>query len=85
MSFFVNFKSAFLLTSLHRMLQRLIPDRHHARSAVVTLTGAKSKDVHELAPSWGAHACIAKEPCVLHHIVQVAIVCAWKTRLEASA
>jgi DNA-binding NarL/FixJ family response regulator len=71
-----------------QMLHHIIPDRHHAPLAVVALTGAKSTAVHDLALSCGAHACIVKdlfEPCDLHLIVQDALVCARKARLEASA
>ena len=69
-------------------LRRMIPDCLHAPLGVVALTQEKVKDVHEMVLYNGAHACIAKhlfEPCDLHRIVQDAISCAWKSRLDASA
>ena len=69
-------------------LRRMIPDCLRAPLAVVVLTQAKAKDVHDLVLYNGAHACIAKhlfEPCDLHRIVQDAISDAWKIRLLATA
>jgi CheY-like chemotaxis protein len=69
-------------------LQRMITDCLHAPLAVVALTDARGKDVHDLALYHGAQACIAKhvfEPGQLHRLVQDAISCAWKSRLDASA
>ena len=53
--------------------------------AVVALTEAKGKDVHDLALDSGAHAYIAEhrfEPSHLHRVVQDDISCAWKSRLH---
>ncbi|HKT34443.1 MAG TPA: response regulator [Nitrospira sp.] len=69
-------------------LRRMIPDCLHTPLAVVALTEAKTKDVHELALYHGAHTCISKnlfEPCDLHRHVQDAISTAWKSRLDANA
>jgi DNA-binding NarL/FixJ family response regulator len=69
-----------------RILQGLSV-RNHPSLAAVVLTEAKSKEVHDLVQSYGAHACIAKDhlaTCNLHRIIQDAIEGAWNSRLHHS-
>src|SRR5689334_20899702 len=100
---FVDSQSAFLFTSLLLVgpnsqtvdlwSRALVRQWYYycvlkACTAVVVLTAAKSKDVHAMALSCGAHACVAKDHFVssaLHHIVQNANKYAWQCRLQARA